>query len=353
MAKTVFTDGNPSLGILGTIITAALLDALNKHRHTGLDVDGAGTLDYAVSTGSANAYIVTLAPVLAACITGMPIVFKANFANTGAATLSVNGGAATALVNNFGAAIAAGDIAVGQLVVVIYDGTYFQVMGFLKSYASAPVGAEMMWPTGTAPAGWFEEAGTPLSMTTYEALYDVVGITYGKNTGTTCTFTASTDVVAAAGHGLLNGDVTMFSNSGGALPTGLSAATKYFVVNKNTNDFQIALTRGGAAVNFTSDGTGTSKFHNQFKLDDVRGRFPRFWDHAAAVDPDRALIVAMAPPAIMSEQSRRKGLRRTRTQRYLPLIPGRLWLVALATGHAIRHPSIQAQPAAIKPWWLT
>jgi hypothetical protein len=139
MSKTTFIDGNPSQSILGTIVTAAFLTALNNQRHTGLDVDGAGALDYAVSTGSANAYVVTLTPALAAYVAGMPIIFKASFANTGAATLAVNGGAATALRKRLNVALVANDIVVDQIVVAIYDGTYFQVisLGGGNTYASA------------------------------------------------------------------------------------------------------------------------------------------------------------------------------------------------------------------------
>jgi hypothetical protein len=42
------------------------------------------------------------------------------------------------------------------------------------------------------------------------------------------------------------------------LPVGLSTDTSYHVVNKTANTFQVAATNGGAAVAFTTDGTGTS-----------------------------------------------------------------------------------------------
>jgi hypothetical protein len=41
MSKTVFSDTPPQ----GTIVTADFLNAVNTHRHTGEDVDGAGALD--------------------------------------------------------------------------------------------------------------------------------------------------------------------------------------------------------------------------------------------------------------------------------------------------------------------
>ena len=75
--------------------------------------------------------------------------------------------------------------------------------------------------------------------------------------GVAVTFTNATDILNAVAHGLVNGDRVKLVNSGGALPAGLSSAVRYFVVNKHDNNFQIALTLGGAAVLFTDDGTGT------------------------------------------------------------------------------------------------
>jgi hypothetical protein len=123
MTKTIFSDTPP----LGTVVTAAFLNLLNNHRHAGTDTDGDGALDYAVSSGSANAYAITLALALTANIQGMPIRFKANFTNTGAVTLAINGMTAVALKKNVNAPLVAGDIQSGQIYTVCFDGTYFQV----------------------------------------------------------------------------------------------------------------------------------------------------------------------------------------------------------------------------------
>lgn len=40
MAKTLFNDGDPSLGILGTRVLAAFLNKIFSHKHDGLDQDG-------------------------------------------------------------------------------------------------------------------------------------------------------------------------------------------------------------------------------------------------------------------------------------------------------------------------
>lgn len=183
MAKTVFSDIPP----LGTIVTAVFLNALNNHRHTGRDTDGDGASDFAVSAGAANAYTVTLAPALDAYITGMPVIFKANFTNTGAATLAVSGMAAKTLKKNGSSALAANDILIGMIIIAVYDGADFQVinLGPVSATGQAPVGAEIFWPTETPPTGWLEENGAAISRTTYAALFAKIGVMYGSGDGGT------------------------------------------------------------------------------------------------------------------------------------------------------------------------
>ncbi|MEE9510298.1 MAG: hypothetical protein V3V81_07370 [Candidatus Bathyarchaeia archaeon] len=81
---------------------------------------------FITSTGSANAYVLTLAVAPAAYVTGQTFRFKANFANTGAATVNVNSLGAKAL-EKIGsvAALATGDILVDQIITITYDGTAF------------------------------------------------------------------------------------------------------------------------------------------------------------------------------------------------------------------------------------
>ncbi len=128
MAKTNFVDGNPALQIEGTIVTAAFLNALNNHHHRGLDEDGDGAIDYAADTGSADAYAIALSPALTSHVTGMPISFKAANANTGAATLNVDGLGAVAVKKKGGVTLVAGDIPADGIAVVAYDGTCYQLL---------------------------------------------------------------------------------------------------------------------------------------------------------------------------------------------------------------------------------
>lgn len=82
-------------------------------------------------------------------------------------------------------------------------------------------------------------------------------------------FNATTDVITLNSNGLANGDKVWLDPQGwnaaltaiGALPTGLARRTDYFVVNATTNTFQVSLTSGGAAVDFTDTGDAPGGFN--------------------------------------------------------------------------------------------
>ena len=78
----------------------------------------------------------------------------------------------------------------------------------------------------------------------------------------TSTFTAdaATDKLTSALHRLQLDDEVFVSNSGGALPGGLAAATRYWVVGINGDTFQLATSKRGSAIDVTSAGTGTHSF---------------------------------------------------------------------------------------------
>lgn len=58
---------------------------------------------------------------------------------------------------------------------------------------------------------------------------------------------ASPGVVTWTGHGLVNGCQVVLTTTG-ALPTGLTAGTTYYVVNKTANTFELAATPGGTSI---------------------------------------------------------------------------------------------------------
>ena len=87
---------------------------------------------YGVGAGVANVYTLTLTPTSPganqAYRTGVSYVFVASVLNTGASTLSVDGLAVKAITKFGTAPLVAGDMVIGQMCVVVYDGTRFQLL---------------------------------------------------------------------------------------------------------------------------------------------------------------------------------------------------------------------------------
>jgi hypothetical protein len=75
------------------------------------------------------------------------------------------------------------------------------------------------------------------------------------------TFTADfgTDFITSTAHGFSNGNAIKVENTGGGLPAPLVTNTLYYVRDKTTDTFKLAATLGGAAIDLTTDGTGTQK----------------------------------------------------------------------------------------------
>lgn len=69
---------------------------------------------------------------------------------------------------------------------------------------------------------------------------------------------ATPGVVSWTAHGLAAGQPVVFTNEGGALPTGLTEGTVYYVVaaGLTADSFSVSATKGGAAVNTTGTSTG-------------------------------------------------------------------------------------------------
>ena len=86
--------------------------------------------DYNDSTGSANAYLVTIDAAITAYVTGMTVKFKANFTNTGASVVTVNAiaGGAKAIKHADGTDLIINDILSGSVCEAVYDGTNFQLV---------------------------------------------------------------------------------------------------------------------------------------------------------------------------------------------------------------------------------
>ena len=76
----------------------------------------------------------------------------------------------------------------------------------------------------------------------------------GPTTTVPCTAANATNTFTSTAHGLIDTDRISFNAV--TMPTGLVAQTIYFIVTAAANTFQVSATSGGAAITFTTDGSG-------------------------------------------------------------------------------------------------
>lgn len=139
---------------------------------------------------------------------------------------------------------------------------------FERLFDHPQVTATTMWNLGPAvrdqriehvryynPTGLAEHSSNAFAITAGKlALVTIADLTF--------TGEADDNLCTAVGHGLQTGDGPVrVSNSGGALPTGLAAATDYYVIRASSSTFSLATTRenafAGTAIDLTGDGSGT------------------------------------------------------------------------------------------------
>lgn len=171
-------------------------------------------------SGTTNALVVTLSPAPTSYTLGLSFVVKVANTVSGATTINVNGlGLKSVVFNN--AAIASGMLVSGQLYLLCYDGTYFEVLsvpgagGWVTPSYLAPIAAGTVlgnnggstatptaiplttiqgsfasgqygfFATSTLPSNWLLCNGSAISRSTYASLFAAIGTTYGSGDGST------------------------------------------------------------------------------------------------------------------------------------------------------------------------
>jgi len=87
-----------------------------------------GTMTYAADNEASDTYVITLVPAIDAYVTGMKVTFYAKTANTGAASININGKGAKTIKKAHDQDLVTGDVEAGQHVLIEYDGTHFQML---------------------------------------------------------------------------------------------------------------------------------------------------------------------------------------------------------------------------------
>ena len=111
------------------------------------------------------------------------------------------------------------------------------------------------------PLDWGSYTAKVIGWTDAGASWITEGVT-GVTEHPTQTFTAvvASNRLICNGHNMEDNQQVVVSTSG-ALPGGLSAATRYYARNTTPNDFQLSERPNGPAIDITSTGSGTHSFY--------------------------------------------------------------------------------------------
>jgi len=129
-------DGNLDTGMPITCLNNE--EFVNQYSAAVSTPDSLIQILYGIDGGSTDDYVVSLDVAPTAYTAGMLVSFKANTANTGACTLNLNSLGAKAIKKNTSEDLTTDDIKAGQVVVVVYDGTNFQLQTGIPTIVSYP-----------------------------------------------------------------------------------------------------------------------------------------------------------------------------------------------------------------------
>lgn len=112
---------------IGTVSPTSLLTVDGGITAISLDASAYNFADATAVAGTADAITMDFTPNLSALAAGLEVKFVAEGANTGAATLTIDGGDTKNIYESSDiSALEAGDIANSAVVHLIYDGTQWQ-----------------------------------------------------------------------------------------------------------------------------------------------------------------------------------------------------------------------------------
>jgi hypothetical protein len=159
----VYTNGNPETGTMGSIPPAASIEYPQREivhliSKTGMVPDNgdlfqlasgvqSGKLNYYVDFGIPNVYLINADPPITAYKAGQHWNVEIINPNTGSATLSINNLPPRELVTRDGVALKGGELAAGEVVMLVDDGDHLQLQG------TGSIGAIM-----TAPKNYYCDA---------------------------------------------------------------------------------------------------------------------------------------------------------------------------------------------------
>jgi len=169
----------------GQALTSSDLSQISK----AISIYAAGG-DFYTDSGTADAYVLNLigskqSPT--AYFVGMRARFVVGAANTGASTANVNSLGVKNIKKPDGSSDpAAGDLPMGQMVDLTYDGTNLRITAGLPDPVVAsgiPVGTMLDYAGAATPSGYLFCYGQAVNRTTYSDLFSIIGTAFGSGDG--------------------------------------------------------------------------------------------------------------------------------------------------------------------------
>lgn len=217
--------------------------------------DDAHTLIPQFTASGTDTYTATPSPAISSYAAGQTFKILFTNANTGAATLNLNGVGAASITKNGTTALQAGDISAGSIKILAYDGTRFQMI----SGTGTGAGGRVRTVTGADNSEQLDNQGliifnsaTPFDFTLDELDDDTV-ITFVNYGAGAVTFIEGSGVTAPTGNVVLSGSI------GDSYPSAMVhyvTGTTPRVINAGTNGLALvtADTSGGTiTLNFAME----------------------------------------------------------------------------------------------------
>lgn len=198
-------------------------------------------IPFAQDTGTQNHLVANFSPAITQLYAGLLIEVKALFINTGASDINVNGLGIKNVVDPDGSVLEAGDIAAGQVLLLIYDGAVFQLSSFIQSSVST-FAIPYVNDSGSQNAlvGTYAPA-----ITSYAAGLTIEIKAANRNTGST--------TINVNGLGIKN---IVSPDSQGLVDGAFDASAVLLLIYDGTN-FQLVNFQSGRGVRFVTD-TGSA-----------------------------------------------------------------------------------------------
>jgi hypothetical protein len=209
-----------------------------------------GTDTYTVTIAAPSPGFTTGISALSAYTTGLRFWITFTNANTGAATLNINGLGAKSIVKNGSIALSSGDISAGQTLCLAYDGTNLQIIGSSVAGVVTLTGTQTLTnktltsPAITTPTGIVKgDVGLGNVDNTSDANKPVSTATQTALDAKQATLVSGTNIKTINGTSVLgSGDITVSAGTWGSITGTLSSQT----------DLQTALDAKVAKETFTS-----------------------------------------------------------------------------------------------------